>query len=77
MKLRIALCAALGLALAQAASHAADPVVAAAGDIACEPSNPNFNGGNGTAVACRMKDTSDLLLGGGYDAVLLLGDNQY
>src|SRR3954468_8224538 len=76
VKLPLALCAALGLALAPA-SHAADPVVAAAGDIACEPSNPNFNGGNGTAVACRMKDTSDLLLGGGYDAVLLLGDNQY
>ncbi|HEY2295115.1 MAG TPA: metallophosphoesterase [Thermoanaerobaculia bacterium] len=77
MKLPIALCAALGLALAQAASHAADPIVAAAGDIACEPSNPYFNGGNGTSFACRMKDTSDLLLGGGYDAVLLLGDNQY
>src|SRR3954451_645056 len=76
VKLPLALCAALGLALAPA-SHAADPVVAAAGDIACEPSNPNFNHGNGTASACRMKDTSDLLLGGGYDAVLLLGDNQY
>jgi hypothetical protein len=75
MKLRIALLAAL--ALASPAARAADPVIAAAGDIACDPAEPGYNGGNGTAVACRMRDTSDLLVGAGYDAVLLLGDNQY
>ena len=53
------------------------PVIAAAGDIACDPADANFNGGNGTASACRMKATSDLLLGLGLTAVLLLGDNQY
>jgi hypothetical protein len=76
VKLRIAICATLALAVAPA-SRAADPVVAAAGDIACDPSDPNYHNGNGTGVACRMRDTSDLLIGGGYDAVLLLGDNQY
>ena len=76
MKRRIAILAALALGLVPAA-RAADPVVAAAGDIACDPTDPSYHGGNGTAVACRMRATSDLLVGGGYDAVLLLGDNQY
>jgi hypothetical protein len=73
------LCLALLLALAPAgsAARAADPVVGAAGDIACDPADGFFNGGRGTATACRMEATSDLLLGPGWDAVLLLGDNQY
>jgi PKD repeat protein len=50
---------------------ARDPVVAAAGDIACPP------GSTVTAGACQQQATSDLLVGGGYDAVLPLGDNQY
>jgi chitodextrinase len=61
----------------QLAAAATDPVVAAAGDIACDPSSSNFNGGNGTANNCRMKYTSDLLLDPAISAVLLLGDNQY
>lgn len=76
MKLRRALFAAL-LTLSPAAVRAADPVIAAAGDIACDPGDPHFNGGAGTAKACRMRATSDLLVGGSWDAVLLLGDNQY
>ena len=80
MSLRIAiLLAALAPTLGPAA-RAADPpapLIAAAGDIACDPAEPDFNHGNGTAATCRMRDTSNLLLGGGYDAVLLLGDNQY
>lgn len=75
VKLRNAFCAAL-LLLAPAA-RAADPVIAAAGDIACDPNDPRYNGGDGTATACRQRATSDLLFGAGYDAVLLLGDNQY
>jgi hypothetical protein len=55
---------------------APDPVVAAAGDIACAKSDSNYNGGNGTAKACRMKYTSDILVNGGYTNVLTLGDNQ-
>ncbi len=65
------------LAALAPAARAADPVIAAAGDIACDPAEPGYNGGNGTAAACRMRDTSNLLVGAGYDAVLLLGDNQY
>lgn len=55
----------------------ADPVVAAAGDIACDPADPGYNGGNGTPDRCQQRATSDLLVGGGIDAVLMLGDMQY
>jgi acid phosphatase type 7 len=56
---------------------AADPVIAAAGDIACAPTDPGYNGGNGTATRCRQKATSDLLVGAGLAAVLPVGDIQY
>jgi calcineurin-like phosphoesterase family protein len=59
------------------ARAAADPVIAAAGDIACDPGDQNFNSGNGTSTACRQKYTSDLLVGGDLSAVLALGDTQY
>jgi peptidoglycan/xylan/chitin deacetylase (PgdA/CDA1 family) len=52
-----------------------DPVVAAAGDIACDPTAPAFRDGNGTSTDCRAKGTSDLLVGA--DAVLPVGDDQY
>ena len=51
------------------------PVVGAAGDIACDPADPAFNGGSGTATACRMADTADLLAAA--DIVMPLGDIQY
>jgi hypothetical protein len=56
---------------------AADSVVMAAGDIACDPADPNYNGGLGTASFCRMRAVSDLLVAGAPTAVLPLGDNQY
>lgn len=68
---------ALALTAATALEAAGDPVIAAAGDIACDPSNSNFNGGNGVSNSCRQKAVSDLIFNQGYDAVLLLGDNQY
>jgi hypothetical protein len=52
-------------------------VVAAAGDIACDPSSSSFNGGVGTTGACRQKAVSDLVANGGVDAFLPLGDLQY
>jgi hypothetical protein len=55
--------------------HIDSAVVAAAGDIACDPTSANFNGGDGTADMCRQKKTADLLPG--VDAVLALGDIQY
>lgn len=54
-----------------------DPVIAAAGDVACNPASSAFNGGLGTATACRQRYTSDLLVGQNLAAVLMLGDTQY
>jgi hypothetical protein len=54
-----------------------DPVIAAAGDIACDPSASNFNGGLGTVSACHQMATSDLMVGRGLSAVLPVGDLQY
>lgn len=56
---------------------APDPVIAAAGDIACSPNDPDFAGGAGTSAVCRQRATSDLLVGTGLSAVLALGDIQY
>jgi acid phosphatase type 7 len=73
--------AALALALVPArsfsstAERTADPVIAAAGDIACDPLDPDFNGGNGTPTRCHQQATAALLAGA--SAVLPLGDNQY
>ncbi|MFL6201246.1 MAG: metallophosphoesterase family protein [Thermoanaerobaculia bacterium] len=64
----------LGLAL----SGQAQPVtVVAVGDIACDPADPSYNGGAGTATNCRMLATSDVALSLSPAAVLILGDNQY
>ncbi len=69
---------ALGPQAARAATAAAqDPVIAAAGDIACDPHDPGYNGGRGTSDRCQQKATSDLLMGSGLTAVLVLGDMQY
>ena len=61
---------------APAAAHSA-PLVAAAGDIACGPGDPDFHGGAGHADKCRQRATSRLLRGRGVDAVLPLGDLMY
>ncbi len=53
------------------------PKIGAAGDIACDPADGSYNGGNGTSTACKMKATSDLLFGSGYAKALPLGDLQY
>jgi hypothetical protein len=58
-------------------SQAPTVAIAAAGDIACDPADPAFNRGAGTAGACHMKQTSDLLVGRHLAAVLALGDLQY
>jgi acid phosphatase type 7 len=48
-----------------------DPVIAAAGDIACAPPATR------TSSKCHQGNTAALLTAGGYDAVLPLGDAQY
>ena len=54
-----------------------DPIIAAAGDIACDPNVPAFNGGYGTAGECRQMQVSDLLVYADppLTTVLTLGDN--
>ena len=52
-------------------------MIAAAGDIACSPTDPGYNNGAGTADRCHQRATSDLLVGTPLAAVLPLGDIQY
>src|SRR5713226_6225506 len=60
------------------ASQAGDPVIAAAGDIACDPDDPNFKGGNGTPNGCaELRTSSGLSSDSTVDLVLGLGDYQY
>jgi hypothetical protein len=51
--------------------------IAAAGDIACHPADPNYNGGAGQNGFCQQGATADLIAQGSYDHVLALGDEQY
>lgn len=60
-----------------AASLSDDPVVIAAGDIACDTGDPSFAGGLGTATACRQGHTAALVNPATLAAVLPLGDEQY
>jgi hypothetical protein len=55
----------------------AGTVVMAAGDIACDPADANFNNGNGTASKCRQKFTGNLVTAANPDHVLPIGDTQY
>jgi Calcineurin-like phosphoesterase len=68
---------ALGLIAAFSAKAVADPVIMAAGDIACDPTDEGYNGGAGSADRCHQQATSDLLVSTPLDAVLPLGDIQY
>jgi hypothetical protein len=53
------------------------PIIAAAGDIACDPSSSSFRNGNGSTNSCHQKATSDLMVNANLAAVLALGDTQY
>lgn len=52
-------------------------VIAAAGDIACDPTNEFFRRGQGTANWCRQQDTANLVRQMNPDMVVPLGDIQY
>ena len=54
-----------------------DPVVAAAGDIACDPASAYFNRGFGTRTRCGSLETSNALLKMDLTSVFALGDVQY
>jgi len=61
-----------------AVDQSGDPVVAAVGDMACDPSDPNFNDGAGTATNCAEARVSALMASKTtIDGVLGLGDYQY
>jgi hypothetical protein len=79
MPSRLTALAAALLAAGAAGGAAAQPppVVVAVGDIACDPADPSYNGGAGTATHCRMAATASLALSLAPEAVLVLGDSQY
>ena len=64
-------------AVVRQTAAAADPVIATAGDIACDPADTHLNGGNGIVSQCAEKAVSNLLVSQSFAAVLSLGDNQY
>jgi hypothetical protein len=66
----LAALAAVTFAAAPGPARAADPVIAAAGDIACGPAETGV-------FPCQQLATSGLLLNMNPTAVLALGDNQY
>jgi hypothetical protein len=51
--------------------------VIAVGDLACEPSNLNFNDGSGVVAGCGQRAVGQAMEREDADAVLLLGDIQY
>ena len=60
-----------------ATALAADPVIAAVGDLGCAPNDPSYNNGAGTATDCRQRYISDLAVAANPNALLLMGDTQY
>jgi len=70
----VTLLAAAAVLFASAPADAADPVIAAAGDIACSSTTPT---GSGSTARCHQRATSDILMSSGLSAVVTLGDSQY
>ena len=66
----IAVLATFAFLAATGVAAADDPVIGAAGDIACA----SFTA---TSSSCQQQATSNLLVAGGYSKVLSLGDQQY
>ena len=66
----IAVLAMFAYLAATGSAAATDPVIGAAGDIACA----SFTA---TSSSCQQQATSNLLVAGGYSKVLSLGDQQY
>ncbi|MGD9954590.1 MAG: malectin domain-containing carbohydrate-binding protein [Candidatus Nanopelagicales bacterium] len=61
-----------------ASTPAAEAVLVAAGDLACDPGSSSFNGGQGTRTECRQQAVSDLVVAdSAMTAFAALGDLQY
>jgi hypothetical protein len=78
----VAVLVALSVSACSRGSGGANPdegeiVIAAAGDIACDPDESEFKHGEGTETECRQRATGLLLREVDPDAVLALGDLQY
>jgi len=69
--------ATVALVRVRASEDVGTPMIAAAGDIACAPSDHNYNGGAGVPRACDERATSNLMLNTKLAGILLLGDDQY
>ena len=57
------------------ASRAGDPVIVAVGDIACDPADPSFNGGDGTTDNCQQAATSEIAIAANPTAVPSAGQS--
>jgi hypothetical protein len=77
LRMAVAVALLISTAASAAPARAADPVIAAAGDIACSPSDPYYYFGLGDSTHCRQRYTSNLVVNTGLSAVLPLGDIQY
>lgn len=53
------------------------PVIIATGDVACDPTDPGYNGGAGTPGHCHEMTTASLIGSINPAAVFMLGDGQY
>src|SRR6478735_4532031 len=60
-----------------ASAPSSDPVIVGAGDVACSPTEASYNSGAGTATACHMGATAQLIQSLNPASVLMLGDGQY
>jgi hypothetical protein len=69
--------AGLPFGIGAASASAADPIVVAAGNIACDATSPYFAAGAGTPTRCHQVATGKLVAASGASAVLALGSNQY
>jgi Calcineurin-like phosphoesterase len=62
---------------ATATTPAGATVIAMGGDVACGTTEPDYNGGNGTADKCRAKYTANLISSMNPSRVFAMGDLQY
>ena len=80
-RVALALCALAAMAFGtvhfavKSAGAASDPVVVAAGDVACDPTDANFLGANPSS--CQQAATADEIASMSPQYVLPLGDQQY
>ena len=75
----VALVLAMSALAAPVRALAADPVLAAVGDMVCDPLDPDYNSGNGfiNKNKCQQKPVAQTIVNDGVNAFVPLGDVQY